>query len=164
MTKTKDILIFIFALGVILAISFTIYALYDIQEKYASEPTEPNSMIENKIVEFDLLDYKLEFDLIINEYYLNKNAIGHAVGYDLFIGNTTDSLLPKNLTVLSFSELNKKINLGDTIRFLPNDNQYDEKNGFGLYYYTNDTIINGKIETYILGSQNKAIWADPKPD
>jgi hypothetical protein len=123
--------------------------------------TETTLLQVNNKAEFSLIDYKSEFKLVINEYYVNKQAVGHAVGYNLYIGETTTSLLPKKLTVLSFSQENEDINIGDTIRFLPNVKQYVEGNEYPLIYYAKDTIINGKMDTHILGSDNKAIWANP---
>ena len=45
MTKTKDVLIFIFAFGVIFAIGFSFYTLFDIQKQYAGEPTESETIL-----------------------------------------------------------------------------------------------------------------------
>ncbi|QQX77506.1 MULTISPECIES: hypothetical protein [Aequorivita] len=117
-----------------------------------------------KKFEYNLFDYKSEFELVISEFYLNHQAVGNAVGYNLFIGKTSNPLLPENLSVLSFSEENIKLSLGDTIRFIPNKKQHNEISGYPLIYYSKDSMIDGKMENYILGSENKAIWADPISD
>ena len=49
---------------------------------------------------------------------------------------------------------------GDKIIIIPDENQDFETNDYGVIYIVSDTIINGKTETHVLGSEYKSIWAE----
>ena len=81
------------------------------------------------------------------------------IGYHLLIGSTLNPKLPKKLSVLYHSLEPYDLKKGDTINIVPDKDQNFEDE-IGIIYVASDTIINGKTETHILGSENIAIWAD----
>ncbi|HBY66981.1 MAG TPA: hypothetical protein DEG69_03960 [Flavobacteriaceae bacterium] len=110
---------------------------------------------------FETIPYNSKFEFIVDKNYKGSNAVGcYGIGYHILIGSTLNSELPEKLSVLYHSIKPYNAKKGDTITIIPDENQDFENNNFGILYVTSDTIINGQTETYIVGSENKTIWAE----
>ena len=91
-----------------------------------------------------------------------KKILSYCEGADIFVDRefvdfvSGGTKLDQREQGLILSKLLKK---GDTINIVPDKDQNFEDE-IGIIYVASDTIINGKTETHILGSENIAIWAD----
>ena len=77
--KTKDILIFVFAVFVIASIGLTCYMLDDIQEKYNEEPLVRNSTTSETRYSYGLINDSLK---LRTEYSLNKSITDSIITYN----------------------------------------------------------------------------------
>ena len=110
---------------------------------------------------FETISYKEKFEFTVNENYTGSNSVScYGIGYHLLIGTTENSELPAKLSVLYHSIKPYDLKKGDKIIIIPDENQDFETNDFGVIYIVSDTIINGKTETHVLGSEYKSIWAE----
>jgi hypothetical protein len=130
--------------------------------------TEPKNSITNeeKVTDtlpekyFETISFNNKFELVVEKSYTGSNAVScFGIGYHILIGSTLNPELPEKLSVLYHLQKPYDLKKGDIITILPDENQDYENNGFGIIYVASDTIINGKLETHILGSENKSIWA-----
>tara|TARA_R110002020_G_scaffold49796_9_gene141452 strand:- start:3317 stop:3784 length:468 start_codon:yes stop_codon:yes gene_type:complete len=124
------------------------------------------SSLDEKVTEnisdnyFETISYDQKFEFVVDESIKGSNAVScFGIGYHLLIGSTLNPNLPKKLSVLYHCLEPYDLKKGDTINIVPDKDQNFEDE-IGIIYVASDTIINGKTETHILGSENIAIWAD----
>ena len=134
---------------------------HDIKE-FKAEPSVDEKITDTTTNKhFETIKFDKKFQFVVDENYEGSNAVScFGIGYHLLIGSTQNSELPKKLSVLYHSLKPYDLKKGDTINIVPDKNQNFENNGIGIIYVASDTIINGKTETHILGSEYKSIWAE----
>ena len=135
--KTKDILIFVFAVFVIASIGLTCYMLDDIQEKYNEEPLVRNSTTSETRYSYGLINDSLK---LRTEYSLNKSITDSIITYN-YISETDLSRSLKvdynlNTEILTF-DLGTEYGI-DTFKVLS-----DSKGNSFDSYKMMDAIIDG---------------------
>ncbi len=113
--------------------------------------------------EFNFISHSKEFELEVTEFYKNTfSCATEVVPYALIIGKTFSESLPDEISVLSYCE-KKSFDVGMNLIIKPESEPslLKSPNPMGLIYFTKDSIINGVLTDWVIGSEFKAIWGKP---
>ena len=133
-------------------------------EKPASNIVESNEIQSEQ--EFEFYNVVEPFELVVTEFYpTNHSCSGFALPYALLIGETSESSLPKVVSVISVCDY-RNFDIGQHVKIIPANEpaMLKGKNPLSLLYIAiPDTIIEGKqVSEWIIGSENNAVWGRPE--
>jgi hypothetical protein len=112
-------------------------------------------------MQFEFITSDKPFELELTEFHPNKfTCFTEGLPYAILIGKTKSKNLPENITVLSYCE-DRTFEPGITLTIVPADNP-TKRTDLGPIYLVKDTIISEKKQRWLIGSENKTIWARPE--
>jgi len=108
---------------------------------------------------FDFISVSDTFHLTITQFYKNTaHPYTEGLPYALLIGETNQSKLPKQISVLAIRD-NHSYNLGDVVIVHPAENPL-KASSLKPIYLVKDTVI-GKLNCHaVIGTEYPAVWAN----
>jgi hypothetical protein len=112
-------------------------------------------------IKFEFITTDKPFELKLTEFQANVFACNtEGLPYAVLIGKTYSERLPKKITVLSYCD-DRYFEIGEKLKIIPTDNP-TKRTSLNPIYLVKDSILNGKKTSWLIGSENKTIWARPE--